>query len=127
MKMIARLWRSLKDLFSSSAIYRRTAILSAVLVVMTALLPLWRILPLAKDRPYIPLHYNVYLGVDNFGPWYGIFVLPGLGLTLLVVNIVFETVFFRREHILSKFFAIATVIAEAVLLIAMILIVLLNL
>lgn len=118
--------RSLRELLTGSAVYRRTAVLSALLVLATSLLPMWRIVPLAKNQPFIPLHYNIYLGVDNFGPWYAVFVLPGLGLALLLVNIIFEAVFFRREKVLSYFFAYATVFAELLLLAAMVLIVLLN-
>lgn len=126
-KVFLQLRRSFVEMMKASPVYRRTAVVSALVVLLTVLLPLWRILPQAKDQPFIPLHYNVYVGVDNFGPWYALFVLPGLGITLLFINLVFEAVFFKREHVLSFFFAYATVFAEIVLLIAMILIVLLNL
>lgn len=119
--------RALVELMTRQRVYRWTAILSLILVILTALLPLWRIFPQAEAKPYIPLHYNIYLGIDAFGPWYSIFFLPALGAALLIVNILFEALFFRREHVLSKFFAYATVFSEIVLLVAMILIVLLNL
>lgn len=128
---LTRSARSLRDAFvelaRTSFLYRWTAIASGVLVVLSAALPAWRILPIAGDRPYIPLHYNVYVGIDSFGPWYGIFVLPALGLGLLVVNTAFQAVFYRREHILSVFFAVATVATELVLFVATVLIVLMNL
>jgi len=126
-KVIIHLGRSFKELMAASPVYKRTAIVSALLVLLTTLLPLWRVLPQVKESPFIPLHYNIYLGVDSFGPWYSIFVLPGLGLTLLLINLIFEAVFFKREHVLSYFFAYATVFSEVILLVAMILIVLLNL
>ena len=107
--------------------YRRTAVASGILLVLTIALPVWRILPMAGQKPFIPLHYNVYVGVDAFGPWYDIFVLPVLGAALLVVNLIFQAVFFERERVLSAFFAVATLVTELVLLVAMVLIVLLNL
>ncbi len=118
---------SVWDLMRSTPLYRRTALLSALFVLLTLLLPLWRILPLATDRPFIPLHYNVHFGIDQFGPWYDIFRIPALGLALFIVNIFFQAAFYRREHVLSKFFAIATVVSEFILFVAMVLIVLLNL
>jgi len=127
LKPFGQLRRAFVDLFASSPVYRRTAILSALLVAFMTLLPVWRIMPIASDKPFIPLHYNIYLGVDRFGPWYGVFLLPAIGATLLVINVMFEAVFFRREHVLSKFFAYATVFSEIVLFAAMVLIVLLNL
>jgi len=126
-QLIRTTHRAFVDLFLSSPVYRRTAIVSAIFVLATTLLPIWRIVPLAEASPFIPLHYNIYLGIDRFGPWYSIFLLPALGATLLVVNVIFEAVFFRREHVLSKFFAYATVFSETVLFVAMVLIVLLNL
>lgn len=116
----------LKDLFRTSPLYRRTAVASGALLCLMLALPLWRILPLAGEKPFIPLHYNVYMGVDAFGPWYGIFVLPSLGAALFLVNLAFQAVFYRREHVLSVFFAVATLVTEAILLVAMVLIVLLN-
>ena len=100
---------------------------SGVLLTLTVALPLWRILPLAETKPFIPLHYNVYMGVDAFGPWYGVFALPALGAAVLAVNLALQSFFFKRERILSVFFAIATLASELVLLAAMLMIVLLNL
>ena len=115
------------DLMRASRLYRWSTIVSVILVLMTFLLPAWRIVPLAQNQPYIPLHYNIYFGIDRFGPWYFIFFPAALGAALLVINLLFELVFFRREHVLSKFFAVATVISEIILLVSVVLIVLLNL
>lgn len=122
-----RMFRTdLIDLFRTSRLYRWTAAASGVLLLLTVALPVWRILPIAEAKPFIPLHYNVYMGVDAFGPWYHVFALPALGAALLVLNLVFQALLFKRERVLSVFFALATVASEAVLLAAMLMIVLLN-
>ncbi len=126
-KKAARAPHAIRDLMAASALYRRTAFVSAVLVLLAFVLPLWRIVPLAREQPFIPLHYNIYFGIDRFGPWYYVFAPAALGLALLLVNLVFEAVFFRRERVLSSFFAGATVFGEAVLFVSVVLIVLLNL
>lgn len=90
-------------------------------------LPIWRIVPLAESRPYIPLHYNIYLGVDRLGSWYQIFVIPAIGLGLFLFHLVLQTIAFRKEKLLAVMVAIATVVLEFLLLVAMALIVLLNL
>lgn len=124
---VAGLFRAaLVELLRASALCRRTAIASGILLLLTVALPAWRILPLAEQKPFIPLHYNVYMGVDAFGPWYGIFVLPALGVALLLVNLAFQAALFRRERVLSAFFAVTTFITELILFVAMVLIVLLN-
>jgi len=114
-------------LMRSSVVFHWSAILSLITVVLTFLIPLWKILPLSEEQSFLPLHYNIYFGIDQFGPWYYVFFVPSLGLVLLIINLVFEVVFFRKEAILSYFFAFATLFAELILLVAVVLIVLLNL
>ncbi len=126
-RTVRELFGAIKDLLRTSKRYRRTATASGILLLLMIILPIWRILPIAGDNPFIPLHYNVYVGIDSFGPWYGIFTLPFLGAVLFIMNLIFQAVFYRREHVLSMFFAIATLVTESVLLVAMVLIVLLNL
>lgn len=121
-KLRAALW----DLFKNSRFYRWVTISSAVLVVLSFVLPLWLIVPNLGDERYIPLHYNIYFGVDRFGPWYYIFVPPTLGALLLILNVIFEGVYVKREHVLSMFFAVSTIVVETILFGAMVLMVLLN-
>ncbi len=108
-------------------LYVWCVVFSLVLLALNLALPIWRIAPLASVRPYIPLHYNIYLGVDRLGPWNQIFLLPILGFALFVFNLVLQTIAFRKEKLLASMVAIATVLIEALLLCAMALIVLLNL
>ncbi len=119
--------KDLKESLKTANLYRRTTIVSGVLLLLTLALPIWKILPISGDNPYIPLHYNVYMGIDESGPWQYVFVLPAIGFGLLIVNSVLQVVFYRREKVLSIFFAVATVATEAILLVSMVLIVLLNL
>ncbi|MFA4845804.1 MAG: hypothetical protein WC654_04570, partial [Patescibacteria group bacterium] len=89
-------------------------------------LPIWRLLPLVADLPFIALHYNIYLGVDRFGSLYQIFFIPLLGLFFLLLNLVIEILSFRKQKTLAIFFAASTPILQFILLVAMILIVLIN-
>lgn len=102
-------------------------VLSILFLLLDTALPIWRIVPLSSTRPYIPLHYNIYLGVDQLGSWYQIFLLPALGLVLFLFNLILQTVAFRKEKLLATMLAVATVLIEGLLLFAMALIVLLNL
>ncbi len=116
-----------RELFASSRYYRWHTVASLVLVGLMVALPLARLLPTIGGDPFIPLHYNIYFGVDRFGPWYDVFALPIIGAGLLLLNLVFEGMYVAREHVLAKFFATATLVAEAILLVSMVFIVLLNL
>ncbi len=117
---------AVRDIFANSKFYRWTAIVSAGLVVLTTLLPFWKIIPNLHGADYIPLHYNIYFGVDKFGPWYYIFALPALGILMLLTNILFEAIYAKHEHVLSIFFAITTLLVETILLGSMVLITLIN-
>lgn len=124
---VRMLRNDVKELLKTSKLFRRTTLVSGVLLILTAALPAWKILPISADNPYIPLHYNVYMGIDESGPWQRVFVLPAIGLGLLVVNTILQVVLHKREKVLSTFFAVTTVAGEAILLVSMVLIVLLNL
>lgn len=102
--------------------------ISFVIVILIVLLPLWKLSPAgAADRQFIPLHYNVYFGTDQFGIWYQVFILPAIGASLLIINTMFQAVFYHREHVLSYFFALTTLLAELALFASMVFIILLNL
>ncbi len=103
-----------------------SAFFSVFLLALTAALPLWRIVPLGSVRPFIPLHYNIYLGVDRLGPWQQIFILPILGFSLFLFNLFLQTFVFPQEKLLAFLISIATTILELIFFVAMILIVLMN-
>ncbi len=125
-KRLKHFFKDYSELRKSSKTYRITTIVSLVLLALVFLLPVWRIVPLSENQPFLPLHYNIYFGVDSFGPWYNVFVLPILGLVFILLNNYFQTLFFKREKFLTLLFAYTTVVIEAVLLVGMALIVILN-
>ncbi|MBI4437638.1 hypothetical protein HY631_01670 [Candidatus Uhrbacteria bacterium] len=114
------------ELWRSSPFSRTAFLVSVVLLAGTFALPVWRLLPLSSDLPFIALHYNVYLGVDRFGPLYQIFFIPTLGLFFLLLNATIEVISWRRQRTLAHFFAGSTPLLQGILLVAMALIVLIN-
>ena len=113
-------------MFHKSALVRWTTAISVLFLLATTLLPVLRILPLAAETPFIALHYNIYLGVDRFGPVYRIFFLPALGAFFLLVNLLVQARSFRTQKTLALFFAAATPCMQFILFVAMVLIVLTN-
>ncbi|MBU1705553.1 hypothetical protein KKG19_02395, partial [Patescibacteria group bacterium] len=83
--------RNFIDLLKHHKIYSWSTVISLVLVILTFALPAWRVLPLVQEQDFLPLHYNIYFGIDRFGPWYYIFVPAALGGTLLIINLIFQT------------------------------------
>lgn len=113
-------------MFQKSSTVRWSTSISVLFLIAITALPIWRILPLASETPFIALHYNVYLGVDRLGPISQIFFLPVLGTFFLLVNLLIQARSFRTQKTLALFFAAATPCIEFVLLVAMGLIVLIN-
>ncbi len=129
MKFSKRLSRFFEDFFHMIRIRRfyLSAMVSFLFLALTIALPVWRIVPLAGENPFIPLHYNIYLGIDRFGAWKEIFWLPAVGAFLFILNLFLQAWVFRREKFFATLFAFSTVVIEMILFLAMSLIVLLNL
>ena len=125
-KDLQEMWKSFLQMFQKSSTVRWSTSISVLFLIAITALPIWRILPLASETPFIALHYNVYLGVDRLGPISQIFFLPVLGTFFLLVNLLIQARSFRTQKTLALFFAAATPCIEFVLLVAMGLIVLIN-
>lgn len=125
-KDLQEICKSFLMMFQKERLIVWTTSLSVFFLIATIVLPIWRILPLGAESPFIALHYNIYLGVDRFGPIWNIFFLPALGLFFLLLNLMIEAWAYRTQKTLSFFFAGATPFLELVMLAAMVLIVLIN-
>lgn len=81
---------------------------------------------LPEEQAFIPLHYNIYLGVDMFGHWQKIFIMPVLGLLILVFNAIIALSLFNRKKIISYFLSISSMVIQLFLLVATVLVILIN-
>ncbi|MFA6474746.1 MAG: hypothetical protein WCV88_00930 [Patescibacteria group bacterium] len=88
----------------------------------------WLLIFLAVDRmnPIIVLHYNIYFGPDIFGAWTDLFVLPGLGLGLIVLDFILTTWLWRKDRFLAYVATVGAVAAQATILVSVYLMVLIN-
>ncbi len=125
-KDLQEMVKSFRLMFQKNLMVRWSAGLSILFLAATIALPVWRILPLAAETPFIALHYNIYLGVDRLGSIYQIFFLPALGTFFLLLNLLIQARSYRTQKTLALFFAAATPCVEFILLVAMVLIVLIN-
>lgn len=63
----------------------------------------------------IPLHYSLNFGVDAIGPWYAVFVMPALGLAILVFNSALGYLFYYKEKVLSYMLLITQCVINIIL------------
>ena len=125
-KTIKQTGKELHALLTKNRSARRSLLLSLLFLLLAVVLPLWRLTPVAQESPFIALHYNIYLGVDRFGPFWQLFLIPALGLGTIVLNLLVQARSRRRNKVLVHIFTYATPLILFVLLAAMSLIVLVN-
>ena len=82
-------------------IARIATIFFAITFVISVGLLAWRVLPLVYGRDNIPLHYNIYVGIDALGPWWMLFVTPAIAFVLACGNAICATWFFKKQPILG--------------------------
>ena len=119
---------------STPARKNRTIIISTILgfiinlfiwgLIYYKFYPLVRSLPI--EQSFIPLHYNIYLGVDLFGNWQKIFMLPGLGLLIFTINTILALSLYNKKQIISYFLTIISSLTQIFLLISTILTILIK-
>lgn len=102
-------------------------ILSLLIWLGTVALPSIRVVPLIYGKTAVPLHYNIHIGVDTIGPWWQIYVVPAVGLLIMLVNFFLARFMWTRDPMLARVAGVCTVALQLVLLTAMIFIVYLSL
>lgn len=86
----------------------------------------WRILPLVFGRDSVPLHYNIYVGIDAFGPWWMLFEVPVIALVIALTNALITGTVLKKRPMLAIAVWSATLFVGILALIAVVRIVLIN-
>lgn len=106
-------------------IWRDKLFLAGVVLGVLTNFAVWMILALKiKPSVYpIPLHYNIYSGIDVIDLWYKVFIIPAFGLVLLIFNLIISLVFYRREKFIAYLLNVSNIIVQILLLAASIVII----
>ncbi|MBT5503549.1 hypothetical protein HN858_01830 [Candidatus Falkowbacteria bacterium] len=81
---------------------------------------------LPEEQAFIPLHYNIYLGIDLFGRWQKIFYLPGIGLAIFLINTIFALIIYNKKELVSYFLTITSTVCQVLLFFSTLLTILIN-
>ena len=77
----------------------------------------WLLYTNYKDySEYVPLHYNIYFGIDLYGPWYQILLIPASGFLIIFINTVLSYILYKRVRLLSIFLLLAMSISQGIFL-----------
>jgi len=115
-----------KTTWQASKLFRVCLLVSFIPWLLFTALPFFRLMPSEETGKFIPLHYNIFFGVDKFGPWYSVFELSIFGLVVLFLNTWLAAKYFERERALSGFFSATAFLVQILLLAAMYFTILLN-
>jgi len=74
----------------------------------------------------IPLHYNIYFGIDDFGSKNNLFFLPIFASLVLIVNFLVSFYFANKEKFLTYFLLGASIFIQILVLLASLSILTLN-
>ncbi len=91
------------DYYKDTHIFAGLGVSLFLNIVIWSLLA-WRIFPLQEQ---VVIHYNVYFGIDQFGPAWHAAILPGLGLIIILLNYCLGLVLWKKNksigHIINYF------------------------
>lgn len=108
-------------------VVRKTAtIIFSISWILGAVLLCWRILPLVYGRDSVPLHYNIYVGIDAFGPWWMLFEVLVLSLVMGMFNALVAATLLKRRPMLALATWSATLFVGILAVMALVRIVLIN-
>lgn len=105
MRNVSTFWRISLQNIKNNPFWKSKFNIFAFLNSLLLNLCIWIILYIKlkpSDYP-IPLHFNVYFGIDVIDKWSYAFVIPGLGLFLSLLNFFISYLVFKRAKFLSYF------------------------
>jgi hypothetical protein len=95
-------WRFSARLAWQDPFIRWVTVVTTILGVGMTAFFLSKLIPEGMRAGVLTLHYNVYLGIDEVGPWKWILLFPGMLFAVLVVNTVFSFGCFRNHAIAAR-------------------------
>ena len=110
--------------FFKNKVLRLNLLLGLVFNVAAWGVLFWQI----KEFPQLmPLHYNIYFGIDYYGPWHQVFLLPAIGLIVLFLNFFVSLFVINKEKSLAYFLLGGSTLVQFLLLLAATSLVMINL
>lgn len=114
---------SILEKFFKDKLLKFSLIFSLLLNLLLWFYLAWQI---RKLPSVIPLHYNIYYGIDFLGPWYYLIFLVGFGLALIVFNFFIALTVLTNHKILSYFLLSSLVVIQLLLFMACVAIININ-
>lgn len=79
-----------------------------------------------RESDQVFLHYTIFFGVDDIGPWRSLLTVPAAGLFIVLANGIFGWSVFSRDKFLAHILNAAACVCQLLLLASSFLLVTLN-
>ena len=90
------------------------------------IIPFWLLRDVVPAGELLPLHYNVYLGVDYAGPWYVSLFFPGFATIVLILNTVIAARLRKESKLLANTLVVSAMFVSILTLLALFFVLVLN-
>lgn len=94
--------------------------LFTVLTSLLLNLGLWLflILRLEPSEYPVPLHFNIYFGVDVIDSWKHAFFIPVIGISIIIINLILSYLVFEKEKFMTHFLLSCSLFVQVLLFLA---------
>ena len=108
--------------------FLKNKIIAANLIISIIInISIWiNLLRIKKVDEMIPLHYNVYFGIDYIGDWHKIFIIPLIGIIILFVNFLLALLIYYKDKFISYILVFVALFIQIILFLASLSIVWIN-
>ena len=91
-------------MYSPKLFLRDYWVFGPLIVAVVAQAAIWRqlILYIHPTAERIFLHYNIIFGIDLVGEWWRAYFIPGVGLLMLVINLVIAWLVYGTDKLLAR-------------------------
>jgi hypothetical protein len=79
---------------------------------------LFLIFKLKPSEYPVPLHFNIYFGIDVIDKWTQAFMVPSIGLVVILINLVLSYLVFSKEKFIAQFLLASSLFVQVLLFLA---------
>jgi len=120
-----RIKRDAQEFFPKGVI-RNSVTVTLVLLAVAWTVPTWRLSGISPEGYGIPLHSNIYFGVDYVKSWWYVLYYPGFATLVFFVNILLMSVEKKRNLLLAQMLSVSAMVVSFFVVVALFFVLLLN-
>ncbi len=102
MKFAVAEWRLAFEIAWDDPWFKIQTIVTSLVVLLSAAMYLWRLIPSGVLHGSLVFHYNVYLGIDDVRTWPWVFYLPLVMMGIVGIDLAASCLVYRYDKIASR-------------------------